>query len=66
MYVDDILMEMSDNIVFGKLKETLNDEFDMKDLGDSKRILKMDIMKKCKISELFLSNMIIEESSGMI
>jgi len=38
-----------------KLKERLNDGFEMKDLGNAKRILGMDIMRDRNKGELFLS-----------
>ena len=45
LYVDDILMASFDRQEIQKLKKRLNDEFEMKDLGNAKRILGMDIMR---------------------
>jgi len=55
LYVDDILMASSDRQEIQKLKKRLNDEFEMKDLGNAKRILGMDIMRDRNKGELFLS-----------
>jgi len=38
-----------------KLKEKLNGEFEMKDLGPTKRVLGIDIMRKSDKGKLFLS-----------
>ncbi|CAJ2648276.1 unnamed protein product [Trifolium pratense] len=55
LYVDDILMASSDKHEIQKLKEKLNGEFEMKDLGNAKRILGMDILRDQSKGELFLS-----------
>lgn len=55
LYVDDILMEISRRVEIYKLNDNLNEEFEIKDLGEIKRIIKMDIMRNCKSSEMFLS-----------
>jgi len=55
LYVDDILIASSDMREIYKLKERLNDEFEMKDLGNGKRILGMDIMRDRNKGEMFLS-----------
>ncbi|KAK2414734.1 secreted RxLR effector protein [Trifolium repens] len=55
LYVDDILMASSDKHEIQKLKEMLNGEFEMKDLGSAKRILGMDILRDRSKGELFLS-----------
>ncbi|CAJ2636069.1 unnamed protein product [Trifolium pratense] len=55
LYVDDILMASSDKHEIQKLKEKLNGEFEMKDLGNAKRILGMDILRDRSKGELFLS-----------
>ncbi|MCI03809.1 retrovirus-related pol polyprotein from transposon tnt 1-94, partial [Trifolium medium] len=54
LYVDDILMASSDKQEIQKLKEKLNGAFEIKDLGNAKRILGMDIMRDRSKSELFL------------
>lgn len=55
LYVDDILMEISRRVEIYKLNDNLNEEFEIKDLGEVKRIIKMDIMRNCKSSKMFLS-----------
>ena len=55
LYIDDILMASYDMQEIQKLKERLNDGFEMKDLGNAKRILGMDIMRDRNKGELFLS-----------
>ncbi|WJX45133.1 hypothetical protein P8452_32036 [Trifolium repens] len=55
LYVDDIHMASSDKHGIQKLKEKLNDEFEMKDLGNAKRILGMNILRDRSKGELFLS-----------
>jgi len=67
LYVDDILMASSDRQEIQKLKKKLNDEFKMKDLGNTKRILGMDIMRDRNKGELFLSQRgVLEESGGAV
>ncbi|KAK2437580.1 secreted RxLR effector protein [Trifolium repens] len=55
LYVDDILMASSDKHEIQRLKEMLNGEFEMKDLGSAKRILGIDILRDRSKGELFLS-----------
>jgi len=55
LYVDDILMASSNRQEIQKLNEKLNEEFEMKDPGNAKRILGMDIMRDRNKGELFLS-----------
>lgn len=55
MYIDDILIESSSNVDINKVKEILNAEFEMKDLGEAIRILGMNITRNFKRSELLLS-----------
>jgi uncharacterized protein with ParB-like and HNH nuclease domain len=55
LYVNDILMESSDKKEIQRLKEILNDELEMKDLGNAKRILGMDITRDRSKSKCFLS-----------
>ncbi|CAJ2628030.1 unnamed protein product [Trifolium pratense] len=52
---DDSLMASSDKQEIQQLKEKLNGEFEMKDLGNAKRILGMDILRDRSKGELFLS-----------
>lgn len=53
LYVSDILMAGSSMIKIGKLKDIFNDEFEMKGIGEVKRIMGMDIMRIHKKSEYF-------------
>ncbi|MCI14523.1 retrotransposon protein putative Ty1-copia subclass, partial [Trifolium medium] len=55
LYEDDILIASSNKQEIQKLKMKLNDEFEMKDLGNAKKILGMDIMRDQSKGELFLS-----------
>ncbi|MCH88004.1 retrotransposon protein, partial [Trifolium medium] len=55
LYVDDILIASSNKQEIQKLKMKLNDEFEMKDLSNAKKILSMDIMRDRSKGELFLS-----------
>jgi len=45
LYVDDILMASSSKDDIEKLKEKLNDEFEMKDLGPTKKVIGTDILR---------------------
>ena len=45
LYVDDILMASSSKDEIMRLKERLNGEFEMKDLGPAKRVLRIDIFR---------------------
>ena len=45
LYVDDMLIEFFDRFEIDRLKEKLSVEFEMKDLGDVKRIFGMDITR---------------------
>ncbi|RDY04297.1 hypothetical protein CR513_12017, partial [Mucuna pruriens] len=55
LYVDDILLASSKKDVINRLKSKLNFEFEIKELGEAKRILGMDISKNRSKEELFLS-----------
>ena len=55
LYVDDILFTSKDISEIKKLKDLLNVEFEMKDLGYVKRILGMDIMRNNAAGTLFVS-----------
>ena len=48
-------MEIYSKIEIAKLNEILNGEFKMKDHGEAKIIVGMDIMRSCKQSEFLLS-----------
>ena len=45
LYIDDILLIGKDRYKVNKLKETLKSEFNMKDLGSVRKILRMHIKK---------------------
>lgn len=55
LYVDDMLIASKSNSKIQSLKKKLNNTFEMKDLGDAKRILGMDILRNRKAGKLFLS-----------
>ena len=55
LYVDDILISCESLDEIDKLKQKLNGEFDMKNLGPAKRILGMDIRRERKLKKLFLT-----------
>ena len=46
MYVDDILLAGKSKIDIKKVKTALKEEFDMKELGESKRILDIEITRE--------------------
>ena len=43
LYVDDMLISSKKQVEIDKLKIQLNQEFEMKDLGEAKKILRMEI-----------------------
>ncbi|KAH9670481.1 hypothetical protein KPL70_017006 [Citrus sinensis] len=55
LYVDDMLLATKDKSEIKKLKDLLNVEFEMKDLGCAKSILGMDIMRNKAAGTLFVS-----------
>jgi len=55
LYVDDMLIVARDKSLVNKLKVQLSSEFDMKDLGPAKKILRMEINKDRQAGKLFLS-----------
>ena len=55
LYVDDILMASKSMIEIHKLKQALRSEFDMKDLGPTKKILGMEIRRDRTAKKLFLT-----------
>jgi len=57
LYVNDILMASSSKDEIVKLKEKLNGEFEMKDLGPTKRVLGIDILRNRDKGELFFSQL---------
>ena len=55
LYVDDMLILAKSIVEINKLKDLLSREFDMKDLGATKKILGMDIRKDRDAKRLLLS-----------
>ncbi|KAH9669014.1 hypothetical protein KPL70_021617 [Citrus sinensis] len=55
LYVDDMLIASKDKSEIERLKNLLKVEFEMKDLGNPKRILGMDIIRDRSAGTLFLS-----------
>ena len=45
LYVDDMLITSKNRSLINKLKVQLSSEFEMKDLGEAKRILGIDIVR---------------------
>ena len=55
LYVDDMLIVANDKEEIRKVKVQLNKEFEMKDLGTTKKILRTEIMRNRKAGKLNLS-----------
>ncbi|WVZ01479.1 hypothetical protein V8G54_027548 [Vigna mungo] len=55
LYVDDILIASSDRGMIGETKARLADAFEMKELGEARRILGIDIKRDRPGGNLFLS-----------
>ncbi|XP_057532923.1 uncharacterized protein LOC130810814 [Amaranthus tricolor] len=55
LYVDDMLVACSSLLKVEDLKELLSSEFDMKDLGEAKKILGMEILRDRAKGVLYLS-----------
>ncbi|KAG8481224.1 hypothetical protein CXB51_025964 [Gossypium anomalum] len=55
LYVDDMLIAAKDKGEIRKVKAQLSEEFEMKDLGPTKKILGMEILRDRKTSKLYLS-----------
>jgi hypothetical protein len=55
LYVDDMLIAAKSIVEVNKLKVLLNEEFDMKDLGAAKKILRMKICRDRDAKKLWLS-----------
>ena len=49
-----------------ELKQQLNSEFEMKDLGKAKRILGMEIIRDTKNKRLFLTHYLFEEGGAEV
>ncbi|WVZ54780.1 hypothetical protein U9M48_005529 [Paspalum notatum var. saurae] len=54
LYVDDMLIAAKEKSEIAKLKAQLNKEFEMKDLGEAKKILGMEIIRDRKSGLLYL------------
>ena len=55
LYVDDMLIVVKSMVEVNKLKSLLSKEFDMKDLGATKKILGMEIHRDRALGRLWLS-----------
>ena len=55
LYVDDMLIAAKDRNEVNRLKEQLSSEFEMKDLGATRKILGMEIKRDRKAGKLWLS-----------
>lgn len=55
LYVDDMLIESKSMMRMTSLKTKLNTHFEMKDVGQAKRILGMEILRNKENGGLFLS-----------
>jgi len=54
LYVDDILIASRSRYAINKLKNNLPSEFEMKDLGEVKKMLGMEIERDQKVARLAL------------
>ena len=55
LYIDDMLIVCHDREEINHLKRLLSREFEMKELGEAKRILGMDIIRNRSKQSLFLT-----------
>ena len=55
LYVDDMLITTKSMSEVNKLKILLSRDFDMKDLGEAKKILRMKIHRETTLGRLWLS-----------
>lgn len=55
IYVDDMLVAATDKAVISKLKKDLSEKFEMKDLGEARKILGMEINRDRSVGALWLS-----------
>ena len=53
LYVDDMLIVARDKQEIGKVKSQLSAEFEMKDLGEAKKILDMEIVRDRTTGSLY-------------
>jgi len=52
LYVDNMLIASKSRSAINKLKKDLSSEFEMKDLGEAKKVLGMEIKKDRKCGKL--------------
>jgi len=52
LYVDDMLIASKSRSAIDKLKKDLSFEFEMKDLGEAKKVLGMELGETEKVSRL--------------
>ena len=55
LYVDDMLIAAKSEVEIDRLKAQLSKEFEMKDLGEAKKILGMEINKDRERGKIWLS-----------
>ena len=55
LYVDDMLIAAKDKEEIRKVKVQIDKEFEMKDVGATKKILRMEILRDRKVGKLYLS-----------
>ena len=52
LYVDDMLIASKSRYVIDKMKKGLSSEFEMKDLGEEKKVLSMEIKRAGRVARL--------------
>lgn len=55
LYVDDMLIASKSNLEIENLKKTMSMEFEMKDLGEARKILGMEIVRERETGRVWLS-----------
>ena len=55
MYVDNMLITSKNKSAIDKLKKDLSSKFEMKDLSEAKKVLRMDIKRDCKGGKVSLT-----------
>ena len=66
LYVDDMLIASKSQTEIGKLKTQLKKEFEMKDLGEAKKILGMEISRDRKNEEIMFDLETISEKDAKV